>query len=216
MCMCLALVALIFVTSTVFVTASIMSLVEYKDDLFIINALCPRIMDVFAAAAPGTALEREQQAQQHVGRPNLGDRRQGKASHRSSPTFSCDDEKSNDEKEMHSLRAIVDDPITLYCLRMFMTKNMSINNLVFVFEANDWAVEMRRKFNSLCHKCCDNIFGAYQPVRADHARAEGRGRSAGLDLRRGVVRDVERHEARHLQAVPGSKLEFVAQMLPSS
>merc|ERR1719400_2425285 len=57
--------------------------------------------------------------------------------------------------ELRSLRAIVDNPITLYCLRMFMAKNLTINNLLFVLEADEWAVETRRKFNSLCHKYCN-------------------------------------------------------------
>ena len=44
-----------------------------------------------------------------------------------------------------ALSAIVDNPITLYCLNMFLTKNLSINNLVFVLE--DLAIEMRHKIN---------------------------------------------------------------------
>jgi len=70
-----------------------------------------------------------------------------------------DDGDSDDEKEraheLRSLKAIVDNPITLYCLRMFMAKNLTINNLLFVLEAEEWAVETRRKFNSLCHKYCN-------------------------------------------------------------
>ena len=38
---------------------------------------------------------------------------------------------------------------------MFMTSNLTINNLMFILEAREWKQAMKRKFNSLYHKYCD-------------------------------------------------------------
>lgn len=226
--MCLTLFAiLIFASSTIFVTASTMSLVvapiarltelltkmagvigllggartveklmESKDELFIVEALCGRIMDVFGGGSSSVATTSSKggrksnsekaismMASRKITQITSGDRIweiDVKEKHRTSiieqrvdDSFAVflkqareashdeADEKGQDDEEqevsLRSLKAIVDNPITLYCLRMFMTKNLTINNLLFVLEAEDWAAETRRKFNSLCHKYCDNI-----------------------------------------------------------
>merc|ERR1719411_2276809 len=38
---------------------------------------------------------------------------------------------------------------------MFMTSNLTINNLLFILEAEEWKTEMRSKFNRIYHKYCD-------------------------------------------------------------
>merc|ERR1712013_942174 len=69
----------------------------------------------------------------------------------------CVDEEEDEAlPELVSLRQIIDNPITLYCLRMFMTSNLSINNLLFVLEAEEWATEARSKFKTLYRKYCDD------------------------------------------------------------
>merc|ERR1712154_505427 len=59
-------------------------------------------------------------------------------------------------KELKSLQAIVDNPITLYCLRMFMTSNLTINNLLFILEAEEWQNRTKGKFEAIYHKYCDD------------------------------------------------------------
>jgi len=233
--MCLTLFAiLIFASSTLFVTASTMSLVvapvarltelltkmagvigllggaatvenmmEDNDELFIVEALCERIMDIFGTGGSS------QQTTSH-GSPGKGKSKKGskalsmmatrkitqitsgdrvweidvKEKHRTSVIESRvnrsfkdfvrsknnmdaisedEDEKSDDQPahgELASLRQIVDNPITLYCLRMFMTSSLTINNLLFVLEAEEWAAEARKTFGVIYGKFCDDASAA--------------------------------------------------------
>merc|ERR1712013_155597 len=173
--------------------STVEKLMEHKDELFIVEALCERIMDVFGGDSDCSG--------QHFGGRNSNSRKaismmasrkitqitsgdriweiDVKEKHRTSVieervnhSFAdfvksiqnrseSDEERDDEEKEqaigheLRSLKAIVDNPITLYCLRMFMTKNLTINNLLFVLEAEEWAIETRRKFNSLSNKYCN-------------------------------------------------------------
>ena len=203
---------LIFATSTLFVTASTMSLVvqpiarltellmrmagvigvlggaqtvenlmEDKDELFIVEALCERIMDIFGGGNqpyPGTNKKSSKalsmMASRKITQITSGDRVweiDVKEKHRTSvierrvKRSFVDFVKSEEREvsieedafnELKSLQQIVDNPITLYCLRMFMTSNLTINNLLFILEAEEWKTETRAKFNRIYHKYCDD------------------------------------------------------------
>ena len=212
--MCLTMFAiLIFATSTLFVTASTMSLVvqpiarltellmrmagvigllggartveslmEDKDELFIVEALCERIMDIFGGGNTGyqgtgnnkkSSKALSMMASRKITQITSGDRVweiDVKEKHRTSvierkvnrsfADFVKSEARENSVEcenwaELKSLEAIVENPITLYCLRMFMTSNLTINNLMFILEARDWKQQTKRKFNSLYHKYCD-------------------------------------------------------------
>merc|ERR1740123_1846985 len=205
---------LIFATSTLFVTASTMSLVvqpivrltellmrmagiigvlggaqtvenlmEDKDELFIVEALCERIMDIFGGgnqSYSGTNKKSSKalsmMASRKITQITSGDRVweiDVKEKHRTSVIerrvkrcFSDfvneqideeDDDEDNDAeqcdedeidfKELRSLEEIVENPITSY---------LTINNLLFILEADEWKTEMRSKFNRIYHKYCDD------------------------------------------------------------
>jgi len=239
--MCLTLFAiLIFASSTLFVTASTMSLVvapvarltelltkmagiigllggaqtvenmmEDNDELFIVEALCERIMDIFGTGGSSQTTQTGAHSSPNKGRKGSkalsmmatrkitqitsGDRvweidvtekhRTSVIERRVNSSFkdflksdvvqnyklkmaiaeekesdSEDSEDSEDEvmPELASLRQIVDNPITLYCLRMFMTSNLSINNLLFVLEAEEWMADARKAFEDIYAKFCDD------------------------------------------------------------
>jgi len=228
--MCLTFFAiLIFASSTLFVTASTMSLVvapvarltelltkmagvigllggaqtvenmmEDNDELFIVEALCERIMDIFGTGGSsqpcksGTRKKGSKalsmMATRKITQITSGDRvweidvtekhRTSVIERRVNRSFKefkherskvsqlCIDEENEEDiddvddvealSELASLRQIVDNPITLYCLRMFMTSNLSINNLLFVLEAEEWAMESRNKFKTLFAKYVDD------------------------------------------------------------
>eukprot|EP01083_Nonionella_stella_P065900 173070_1 len=67
----------------------------------------------------------------------------------------------------HSNADHVVNPITLYCLRMFMASNLTINNLLFILEAEEWKITTRRKFKSLYNKYCDERSPAQINLNAD-------------------------------------------------
>ena len=69
--------------------------------------------------------------------------------------FEIDEDGNDALPELATLRSIVDNPTTLYCLRMFMTSNLSINNLLFVLEAEEWKKGRKAKFDALYEKYCD-------------------------------------------------------------
>ena len=163
------------------------NMMDNHDEMFIVEALCSRIMDIFGtgghAQSPskkngkkgGKALS--MMASRKVTQITSGDRIweiDVKERHRTSVIerkvqrsfqdfirseavlFEIDEEEEeNLLPELQSLRSIVDNPITLYCLRMFMTSNLSINNLLFVLEAEEWKTGRRQKFDALCDKYCD-------------------------------------------------------------
>jgi len=214
---------LIFATSTLFVTASTMSLVvapiarltellmrmagvigvlggaqtvenlmEDKDELFIVEALCERIMDIFGGgnqSYSGTNQKSSKalsmMASRKITQITSGDRVweiDVKEKHRTSVIerrvkrsfvdfikseereVSIEEDQFN---ELKSLQQIVDNPITLYCLRMFMTSNLTINNLLFILEAEEWKSETRERFNRIYHKYCDERSPAQINLSAD-------------------------------------------------
>lgn len=244
--MCLTLFAiLIFATSTLFVTASTMSLVvhpiarltellmrmagvigvlggaqtveslvEDKDELFIVEALCDRIMDIFGGSNMGYNSECKDKkksskalsmmASRTITQISSGDRVweiDVKEKHRTSiieqkvdQSFAefikspeREDSIKHDEYiELHSLTSIVDNPITLYCLRMFMTSNLTINNLMFVLEAKEWKDTMQRKFNSLYHKYCDERSPAQINLNATMFAAMAKAQNGEIPLQDNV------------------------------
>jgi len=155
------------------------NLIDEKDELFIVEALCERIMDIFGGGNQTVFHHGKSKkalsmmASRKITQITSGDRIweiDVKEKHRTSvierkvKRSFADFQKSEarevsvDEdgwKELKSLQSIVDNPITLYCLRMFMTSNLTINNLLFILEADQWQNEMKRKFNHLYHKYCD-------------------------------------------------------------
>eukprot|EP01084_Bolivina_argentea_P088836 160391_1 len=224
--MCLTLFAiLIFAFSTLFVTASTMSLVvqpiarltellmrmagvigllggaqtvenlmEDKDELFIVEALCERIMDIFgggnqsnydSSSNKGSKKALSMMASRKVTQITSGDRVweiDVKEKHRTSVierrvkrsfvdfVKSEARETSIDEdgfSELKSLQSIVDNPITLYCLRMFMTSNLTINNLLFILEAQEWKQQQKKKFHGLYNRYCDDRSPAQINLNAD-------------------------------------------------
>ena len=167
--------------------ATIENMMEKKDELFIVEALCTRIMDIFGTGSCNTenggrssqSKAISMMASRKVTHIASGDRVweiDVKEKHRTSlierrVTRSFDDfvkslDNDNDDEasyslestklvpELKTLRLIVDNPITLYCLRMFMSHNLTINNLLFILEAEEWAKESRRQFQSLYNKYC--------------------------------------------------------------
>jgi len=173
--------------------STVEKLMEHNDELFIVEALCERIAEIFGGGGSGQGVHPG-----YGGRPNhsskavsmmasrkithitSGDRIweidvkekhrtsviekrvnksfaefQREEADKSDSLLDLDDDEETPH-ELRSLTAIVDNPITLYSLRMFMTNNLTINNLFFVLEAQDWAANTRRKFNTLCHKYCND------------------------------------------------------------
>jgi len=229
--MCLTLFAiLIFASSTLFVTASTMSLVvapvarltelltkmagvigllggaetvesmmDENDELFLVEALCERIMDIFGTGGssqqkkPGTPRSKgskalSMMATRKITQINSGDRvweidvtekhRTSVIERRVNRSFTDfvksaaiasieEEEELEAMPELKSLRQIVDNPITLYCLRMFMTSNLTINNLLFVLETEEWMNSSRSKFSALHAKYCDDQSAAQINLTAD-------------------------------------------------
>jgi hypothetical protein len=58
--------------------------------------------------------------------------------------------------ELTTLESIINNPMALYCLRMFMTSNLTINNLLFILETDKFQKQMRKEFSLLYNKFCDN------------------------------------------------------------
>lgn len=159
------------------------NLMQDKDELFIVEALCERIMDIFGGGTaynddshskPQSSKAISMMASRKVTQITSGDRVweiDVKEKHRTSVierkvnrSFQdfCNSEARESSvdlvgfKELGSLQSIVDNPITLYCLRMFMTSNLTINNLLFILEVREWESGMRRKFNGIYNKYCDD------------------------------------------------------------
>merc|ERR1719384_924464 len=167
------------------------NLMEEKDELFIVEALCGRIMDIFGgnsgdkSADDGSGRGRKKRnskkalsmmASKKITEITSGDRIweiDVREKHRTSVIeekvqksfvdFQKSEAREEDVsidhegwKELKSLQAIVDNPITLYCLRMFMTSNLTINNLLFILEAEEWQNRTKGKFEAIYHKYCDD------------------------------------------------------------
>jgi len=162
------------------------NLMETHDEMFIVEALCERIMDIFGTGGHAQSPSKIQRkkggkalsmmASRKVTQITSGDRIweiDVKEKHRTSVIerrvhrafrdfvdceavlLDIDEEEEEELAELKTLRAIVDNPTTLYCLRMFMTSNLSINNLLFVLEADEWKKGRKSKFDALYEKYCD-------------------------------------------------------------
>lgn len=185
------------------------NLVKEKDELFIVEKLCERVMDIFGsgnnsgkAAKRASVLARDQFGQPTVGLDPLkntddgnepekpkalglmatqkvtniksGDREwqiEVREKHRGSiveakvhSTFrqfqasaaSTEVIDPQEHEELTNLHNIVYNPSTNFCLRMFMTSNLTINNLLFVLEIDNWKDRCRSDFKQLYHRYCDD------------------------------------------------------------
>ena len=201
------------------------SLIEAKDELFIVEVLCNRIMTIFGGVNDGTnasaaisssitgnnsndysnksqAKAMNMMAARKKTEITSGDRIweiDVKEKHRTSvierkvhkrfkdfrtsgdnndDIFAVNDDNNintdilnNKEffkkySSLSSLDAIIENPITLYCLRMFMTSNLTVNNLLYCIEVNQFKQNIRSNFNSIYRKYIDDSSPAQINVSA--------------------------------------------------
>lgn len=165
--------------------SAVENLMAEKDELFIVEALCERIMDIFgndgrtSSSVPqhgkrnNSSKAMGMMASRKVTQITSGDRVweiDVREKHRTSIIerkvhHAFSDYRNSEAKneltntsafhELDSLKSIIDHPLTVYCLRMFMTANLTVNNLMFVVETEAWQNKTRRGFNKLYNKFCD-------------------------------------------------------------